>query len=247
MAPNNFIPTYSAEPSVFARQLEDMLVYWREAELDALYGLSLAEERRARPMSERIKRRADTVIARNLSRTTMRTITMKEWLAAGAEPRNTITELLKRIARTEECWRKMLHILQAVPVLRSEARPRIASPAELPGWLLMLQQWSKPDTQIINDLNAAIAKREARADEALDHVAWTAEDDLEAIDAVLTTSRTWALDDGTAAHLAKASDAARAELTALIQLVEMARPFSTQIQSAKHFAEIAKSDGVKLH
>jgi hypothetical protein len=238
--------TYNPDPSTLAADLADMQAYWREAEIDALYGLSLAESRRAKPMPAKIRRRADIVISRNLDRTSSRTLAVREWRAHGFGPQDAVAEILLRVANTEASWRTMLAIVRAAPVI-PDAPPRhaIGSPGDLAGWLLRLEEWARPEKEIIDDLKATIAARTPRADEALDHVHWTAEDDLEAIAAVLARSEEWDIDDGTRKHLMKASEAARKELTALIALVEQARPFSILMQSAALFAEVAKSEGRK--
>jgi hypothetical protein len=237
--------SYNADATAFDETLLHMQSYWRDAELDALYGLSLAEERRARPLPAKLKQRADTIISRNLSRTTLRTVAMIKWLEAGVEPRYLITDVLARIARTEACWRKMLQLLRTVPVIPDPAfMPyRVSSPNDLPEWLIRLATWARPETEIIDDLKQSIATQEPRADEALDHVQWGAEDDIDAMDTVLRRAETWALPAEQYAHLAKASEAARTQLLALIALVEKARAFSMQMYSAQLFADIAKSEG----
>lgn len=224
-----------------------MQAYWREAEIDALYGLSLAECRRAKPMPAKVRQRADIVISRNLSRTTMRALAIREWRANGFGPQDVIADILARVLSTEDSWRRMLALVRKAPVVADAPNPRreIFFPAELPSWLLRLEEWARPEQEIIDDLKAAIAAREPRADEALDHVQWGAEDDRDAIAAVLARSAEWQIAGDTKLHLAKASGAARNQLTALIALVEQARPFSIQMQSAALFAEIAKSEGRK--
>lgn len=239
---------YNSDPTELLEALADMRTYWREAELSALYGLSTAETGHG-PMPVKVRRRADIVIARNLARAAERSTELTKWLEAGFGPADLIRELLARIARTETSWRRMLAVVRATAVVPQEYVPRhaIETPADLHFWLERLAEWAKPESEIIADLSFSIANQDARSDEALDHVQWSAEDDIEAINAVLLRSREWPLGAETRAFLATASDAARAQLTALIALVDAARPFSLQMRTARFLADLELGQGRKPH
>lgn len=238
---------YNPKPSELTQNLEAMQAFWRNAEIDALYELSTAESRRNHPMPKKLRRRADTVISRNLDRTTSRALAMNIWRADGYGPEDILTDILKRVTTTENCWRKMLAIIRAVPVTPDAPDPtrEIFSPKDIPSWLLRLEKWSSAERGLTQDLKAAIAAREARPDEALDHYQWTAEDDLEAIDAVLARVTGWNVPHQTKEHLAIASARARKELKALIALVGRVRTFSIQMRTAELFADLAKRNGRK--
>jgi hypothetical protein len=237
--------TTTADPAEILTWFTDMRQYWCEAELDALYGVSLAEQRRQ--ISPKMRRRADARIALNLSRTTTRATELQDYLELGYGPPDIIADILRRIANAEASWRKMLAIMRATPILpdADNFRRAIASPVELPGWLLKLDEWARPEAEVIADLKLSIAREEPRADEALDHLQWSAEDDLEAIALVLRLSTNWHLATGTREQLLKASSQASAQLNALIALTEQARPFSMEVWIAKELAELAKARGHK--
>ncbi|WP_414463292.1 hypothetical protein [Hyphomicrobium sp. DY-1] len=238
--------TFDHSPDDLAHALDDMRTYWVGAEIDAAYALSLAQSKTS-PMTAKIRKRVDIVIARNLERAADRTQELHKWLAAGfAEPQH-VRELLSRVANTERAWREMRALLHTTPVVPDHPNPpkAITSANDLPGWLMQLEEWASPEREIIDDLTSAIAENDARSDEALDHVEWSAEDDIEAIDAVLHRAGTWTIDTATHTLLRQASQKARAQLIALKALVHKARPFSTQMKIAQYLADTAAASGEK--
>ncbi|RUO97753.1 hypothetical protein [Hyphomicrobium sp.] len=118
-------------------------------------------------MPAKICPRADIVISRNLDRTTQRAAEMRRWLVNHFGPRDLIIEILARIAKTEICFRKMLAILRATPVVpdANSSRHAITSPDQLPAWMQRLEEWSRSESEIIDDLKLSIETQDPRADE----------------------------------------------------------------------------------
>lgn len=239
---------YNAAPEDRLTWFKDMRAFWCEAELEALFGLSLLQSR-MRPLTAKIRRRTEERIVLNLSRTASRAAQLNIYLDIGYGPADIIADILSRIANTEATLRKMLAITRATAVVRDEPNPRrvITSPLDLPDWLMRLQEWSRPEHEVIANLKHAIANRAPRRDEALDHLQWTAQDDIEAIGLVLRLAGDWDLTADTRAHLARVSAEARTQLEALMTLAEQARPYSAEMRIAQEMADAAKASGQKVH
>lgn len=238
--------TSAQDPHDLLSELLDMRGYWVSAEIDIAYGLSLARSQ-SFPVPEKTKKRAGIVMSRNLARAADRTQELTKWLAEGFGPPGLIRELLARIANTERSYREMLAIIRATPVAANVPAPHkaITSVLDLPGWLALLQEWARPETEIIDDLNRTVAAGTGRPDEALDGVQWSAEDDIEAIDVVLRRAEGWKLDPSTLARLRRSSEEARAQLLDLIAVVQKARPFTIDMRIAHALAEAATASGRK--
>lgn len=240
--------TFNADPNDLLSAFLDMRTFWVSAEIEAQYGLSRLLARMG-PMSAKERRRADIVVSRDLARAADRRAELAKWLEVGYGPTDMIRDILPRIDRADATWRKMLTVLRAIPVTIHPPAPFIAinHPNDLPGWLQQLDQWARPESEIIADLKDAIEHGDARSDEALDHVQWSAEDDLEAVETVLHRAAAWNIPDSTRAYLQAKSGEAIAQLKKLIDLVEKARPFSQSMQMTASLALLAKEQGQKPH
>lgn len=237
-----------ADPQDLHQWFADIRAYWCEAELNSLYGLSLAGCRTdAMPSKER--RRFDTQISLHLSRTAARATELRKYLDAGYGPADIIADTLPRIANAEATWRKLLAIVRAWPIVPDvpQNEYKISGPKDLPRWLLKLQEFARPEFEVIADLQQSIQTQSPRSDEALDQLQWSAEDDLDAVALVLRLAENWQMNPDTKAHLVGVSAQARTQLEALLDMVEKARPFSIEMQIAKELAMSAAAEGQKFN
>jgi len=240
--------TLTADPLDLKNAFDSMHTFWMTAELDARYMLSILETN-SRPMPAKLKHRAHTTISRELARAAERRTELTKWLATGFGPAGTIREILPRLENTDTVWRRILATVRAIPLAAELPPPAkaIDHPHDIPFWLQQLDAWAQPETEIILDLKDSIDHGDARSDEALDHVQWSAEDDIEAIDAVVRRCADWPVYEGTKVHLQQKSEEARSQLQSLITLVEKARPFSQSQQIGAALARLAQEQGHKPH
>ncbi|CEJ88070.1 hypothetical protein HYPGJ_31572 [Hyphomicrobium sp. GJ21] len=241
-APN---PLLSDDPDIW---LMGMLDWWREAELEVLYSLSLAEGP-AEPVPQKIHRRNHTTIIRNLTRTSSRLELLSAWVETKHGRSDLLLDLISRITKVQGHWRKLLTLSEAMTVVPDEP-PSGRVPAhagEVGLWIAKLSQWARPEADIIADLTQAITRRQPRSEEALDHIQWTVEDDIERIELVLKRAADWDLSIDDRTRLLTSSNAARQELTKLSALADQARSFSIELEAAAKLASYAKFKGQKLN